>query len=129
MNTYKEDKDYLIRNLSLDVERHLASDFIAIGEGFDQFDKKLPRNNDPQFTKLHIALNFWDGWQDARNHDWHYYEGISASDWPNLARIIIQNIKNEEEITNKIILKHFDLRPRQGIIQKLKKLFKAKSDV
>jgi hypothetical protein len=125
MKTYKEAKEYLINNLTRDVERHLNRDFDAIGDGFGHFDTMLPRNNDPNYIKLHIALNFWDGWQDARNHDWHYYEGIRTSDWPNLAKIIIQNLKNDEEITNDSILKHFNLRPRQGIIKKIKKIFKA----
>jgi hypothetical protein len=40
-------------------------------------------------------LNFWDGWQDARNHDWRFYKGIDASDWSILARIIIRNLKDE----------------------------------
>jgi hypothetical protein len=126
--TYDEAKHYLIEHLSRDVALHAAGDYWHVGDNFDDFDTNLPRNDDPKFKKLHIALNFWDGWQDARNHDWHFYKGISKNDWPRLAEIIIQNVKEEKKITDQIILEHFDLKPREGIISKLKKIFKTKKN-
>jgi len=127
MFTYDEAKHYLIEHLSRDVALHVAGDYWHVGDNFDDFDANLPRNDDPQFKKLHIALNFWDGWQDARNHDWHFYKGISQNDWPQLAKIIIQDIE-EEEITSETILEHFDLKPRERVISKLKKIFRPKSN-
>ena len=128
MFTYDEAKHYLIDHLSRDVALHVAGDYWHVGDNFDEFDKNLPRNDDPKFKKLYIVLNFWDGWQDSRNHDWHFYKGISKNDWPRLAEIIIQNVKEEKEITGEIILEHFDLKPREGIISKLKKIFKTKTN-
>jgi hypothetical protein len=128
MFTYDEAKHYLVEHLSRDVALHSAGDYWRVGDNFDEFDKNLPRNDDPKFRKLHIALNFWDGWQDSRDHDWHFYKGISQTDWPRLAEIIIQNVKEEKEITDEIILEHFDLRPREGMISKLKKVFKTKTN-
>ena len=123
MFTYGEAKEYLIEHLTRDIQLHDAGDYFRVGDGFDEFDMKLPRDTGPEFKKLHVALNFWDGWQDSRNHYWRIYEGITLNDWPQLARVIIQNIAEEEEITNKLILKHFGLRPRESIPSKLKKLF------
>ncbi len=41
-----------------------------------------------------------------------------------MARIIIQNLKSEEEITDKAILMYFDV--KQSITQRLRKSFKTK---
>lgn len=127
MFTYDEPKKFLIEQLSRDVEIHISGNYRRIGDKFSEFDANLPRNDDPKFTKLHIALNFWDGWQDARNHDWRVYKGISENDWPQLAKIIIRNIEEEKEITNELILQYFDLRGGEGIISKLRKMFKTKT--
>lgn len=128
MFTYHEAKHYLIEHLSRDVVLHVAGDYGHVGDNFNDFDANLPRNGDPKFKKLYIALNFWDGWLDARNHDWHFYKGISQNDWPKLAKMIIQNIEEEKEITSEIILAHFDLKPKESIISKLKKIFRPESN-
>lgn len=49
--------------------------------GYAELDHDLPRSADPQWKKLFIALNFWDGWIDASNHNWQHYEPIEAKDW------------------------------------------------
>ena len=127
MFNYDEAKKYLIEHLSQDVALHLSGNTEAVGRNFDEFDGNLPRNAEPKFKKLHIALNFWDGWQDSRNHDWLYYEGINQSDWPNLAKEIVTDIENDRDITNEQILSHFDLRPRTSVIEKIKSLFQSKA--
>jgi hypothetical protein len=129
MFTYEEAKKFAVDNLLRDAELHEAGDYQRVGDNFDEYDAELPRTDDLRFTKLHIALNFWDGWQDSRNHDWIFYGGIEKDDWPRLARIIIKDITEEQEITEGIILKHFNLRqPREGMISKLRKFFRKKSD-
>jgi hypothetical protein len=110
MFAYNDAKEYLILQLSKDVEAHMAGHISKIGDRFDFFDKNLPRCEDHKFRKIHVALNFWDGWRDARNHNWRYYKDISSEDWPNLAKIIIEDLKNERDITEEILLQHFDLR-------------------
>ena len=57
-----------------------------------------------------IAYNFLDGWVDASNHDWRYYENIEKDDWPNLARAISGALRRGEPIVDERVLKHFDLR-------------------
>ena len=81
-----------------------------VGLGFDAFDGNLPRNVGARFDKLFIALNFWDGWIDARNHDWEYYDPIQARDWPVLARSIAERIEADAEVTDTRVLRKFDFR-------------------
>ena len=56
------------------------------GSGYDEMNGALPRGVDVRWDKLFIVLSFWDGWIDANNHEWQYYEPIQENDWPRLAR-------------------------------------------
>lgn len=83
-----------------------AGDLAAIEVGYDELDGLLPRNGDPRFAKLHVALRFWDGWIDSRNHDWLYYEGLQAGDWPGLARGVARRLRDDMEIVDPRVLRH-----------------------
>jgi hypothetical protein len=113
MFSYTEAKQFLIENLMLDATAHESGRYSDVGRSFDEFDANLPRDDQPEFNKLFIALNFWDGWIDARNHDWQYYSGINQSDWPVLARHIVRAIANDSEITEPAVLRHFNLKKMQ----------------
>ena len=85
---YLEARQAFIEELRRDVDAHEAGRYEEVGAGFDGIDAELPRDQGPEFDKLFVALNFWDGWIDSRNHDWRYYEGITQRDWPVLARLV-----------------------------------------
>lgn len=120
MLTYDEAGQTLIAELNRDAEAHEAGRNQDIGAAFERVDGELPRGQGPEFDKLFIAFNFWEGWIDARNHNWQYYEGIKERDWPRLARTIINSLKADEEITDPLVLKHFDFRKQPGgVIQRL----------
>ncbi len=122
MFSYTEAKQFLIENLMRDAVTHEAGRYQDIGHDFDEFDANLPRDERPEFNKLFIALNFWDGWIDARNHDWQYYAGISRPDWPVLARNIVQAIADDREIAEPMVLEHFSLRERQSLRERFNSL-------
>ncbi|HEX6733040.1 MAG TPA: hypothetical protein VF074_23665 [Pyrinomonadaceae bacterium] len=82
---YLEAKQAFIDGLSQDVDAHEAGRYDEVGAGFDHLEAALPREHGSEFYKLFIALDFWDGWIDSRNHDWLYYKGIEQSDWSILA--------------------------------------------
>src|SRR5215208_5029766 len=69
MLAYTEAKQFLIENLTRDTVAHESGRYRDIGSGFDELDANLPRDSGPEFEQLFIALAFWDGWIDARNHD------------------------------------------------------------
>ena len=94
------------------VRAQESDDLQAIDAGFDQLDSELPRGAGPEFDKLHVALEFWDGWIDARNHNWMYYPGLAAGDWPRLARTIVQDLQQNREISDERVLERFDFRRR-----------------
>ena len=123
MLKYLEARQAFIEELRRDVDAHEAGRYEEVGAGFDGIDAGLPRDEGPEFDKLFVALNFWDGWIDSRNHDWRYYEGITQRDWPVLARRIIKSLEADEEIREPIVLSHFDLRAREYSKGPIKRLF------
>ncbi|HKO96622.1 MAG TPA: hypothetical protein VJU86_06510 [Pyrinomonadaceae bacterium] len=123
MLTYLEAKQAFIDGFSRDINAHAAGRYEEVGAGFDDLDGALPREVGPEFVKLFIALNFWDGWIDSRNHAWLYYDGIEQFDWPVLAKHIVESLEADQEITEPTVLRHFDLRalghPNGGPIRRL----------
>ena len=122
MFSYAEAKQFLIESLTRDVTAHEAGRYRDVGRDFDVLDANLPRNDMPEFDKIFIAFDFWDGWIDARNHDWQYYAGMSQHDWPGLARNIVQAIADDREITEPMVLEHFSLRERQSLRERFNSL-------
>jgi hypothetical protein len=112
MLSYSEARQLFIDGLTRDVIAHESGRFKEVGAGFDHLDAELPRDEGSEFEKLFIALNFWDGWVDARNHEWKYYKGIDQSDWPRLAKRIVAALSEDREISDPMVLEHFDFRQR-----------------
>lgn len=122
MLNYDEARQIFIAELTRDAEAHEAGRYDEIGRAFERVDAQLPRGQGPEFDKLFISLDFWDGWIDARNHDWQYYNGISDRDWPTLARTIVKSLELHDDISDPLVLSHFDFRnrkPADGPIRRL----------
>ena len=100
----------LIAYLEAAARAHDAGFFFAIPEGYDRLEAEVSRRPSPDFDTLKTALAFWDGWIDARNHDWRHYPGIKAGDWPRLARGIIDDLRQGRDIGDKRVLARFDFR-------------------
>jgi hypothetical protein len=74
--------------LVADAQAHQAGRYDDIGERYDDVYVELLRIDGLSERPVRIALDFWDGWIDARNHDWLYYDGIEEHDWPRHARVV-----------------------------------------
>ncbi len=122
MLTYPEAKQFLIENLTRDAAAHESGRYRDIGSGFDELDANLPRDGGPEFEQFFIALAFWDGWIDARNHDWQYYEEIGEAEWAALARKIVASLASGQELTEPAVLRRFDFRSRQPRAGRFKSL-------
>ena len=120
---YEDLRERFAACLDAAVRAQESGDLAAVEAGFDQLDSELPRNAGPEFDKLFVALAFWDSWIDARNHDWLYYPGLVAGDWPQLARGIVQDLQQNRDITDERVLERFDFRrrpPRTSLWSRLK---------
>ena len=84
-----------------------------IGEDFDELHAMLYNNRESiDYENVSIAINFLDAWIDSVQHDFMIkYKGIEKKEiWSELARELISNLENGENISNNIILKHFKLK-------------------
>ena len=114
--SYQEGTQEMIKALLQAAAAHEAGRLALIEvPAYDLLDFGLPRDAGPEFDKLLVALEFWGGWIDSRNHDWQYYDGIGADDWPRLARKIVADLEADREITDGVVLARFVFRvPREG---------------
>jgi hypothetical protein len=64
--SYAEAKQDIISGLLQAVSGHEAARLSGIETAYDTLDAKLSRDAGPEFDKRFIALNFCDGWIDAR---------------------------------------------------------------
>ena len=106
---YDEARRYLIHHLLRNAEAHESGFYNYLDRGYEELDAGLPREGYPELLKLLIALNFWDSWIDASNHDWKHYRGIRAGDWPCLARRIVEALERDREIDDPVVLNNFSL--------------------
>jgi hypothetical protein len=120
--SYSEATQRMIEGLLQAAHAHEGGCLEGIETSFDLLDANLPRDAGPDFDKLLIALDFWDGWIDSRNHDWRFYKGIGPEDWPRMARRIVADLQSGREITDELVLSQFDFKnrtQRPGIFRRL----------
>jgi hypothetical protein len=108
MVTYASARNSLVGELLKDAAAHEAGQFDTIGRRFDGIERELPRGVTPAFTKLRVALSFWDGWIDARNRGWQAGGNIDKGEWPMLARRIASDLAQDREISDVRVGARFD---------------------
>jgi hypothetical protein len=106
--------------LRRDAILHESGQFDAIGEGYDDAEGELLPLEERRERDVGIAFSFWDGWIDARNHDWQCYDGIAQNDWPILARAIAASLEEPSSINDSRVLKHFARETQQSFWSRLK---------
>jgi len=120
MNPAEAD-EILAAALLADAEAHNAGRYEEVAERYDEIEGKLQCLTQRRFA---IALNFWDSWADARNHDWNYYPGITQFDWSKLASEIANSLRNGSDPINPVIVERFapeNLRPlRVRLLERVK---------
>jgi hypothetical protein len=108
MMDYTAARAALAEALLRDAAAHEASKDDEIGRRFDSLEHVFPRGTNAELAKLRIALTFWDGWIDARNHGWQPSSGIQRHEWPNLARDIAADLAADRDILNPSVRARFD---------------------
>lgn len=108
--TYDQIRERVASALEDAAEAHDAGRYRELSDFHDEVDIPETRGDGDHFAKLGIALNFFDGWVDASNHDWLYYETISQEDWPRFGRIIATALRSDREIPTPIVLERFGLK-------------------
>jgi hypothetical protein len=108
MVAYAAARDALVAWLREDAAAHEAERFDAIGRRFDAVERHLPRGTDREVGRLHVAITFWDGWIDARNHGWPAGP-IARAVWPHLARSVASDLEADRDAAAPLVRARFDL--------------------
>jgi hypothetical protein len=118
--------EILANALEVDAIAHESGQQHKIGEKFDDVMSEISSLNDIPPRLSYLAINFWDSWQDSRNHDWLYYEPITESDWPHLAREISHSLRSGSLPNNQDLIDRFSPEPGLPFLQRFKNwIFKS----
>lgn len=119
---------YAIKGLTKAVEAHEKGDFLSVGDGYDDYDQMLTREESSPDDILYITLMFWEAWADTAEHTWRFYPPFVKDDWPKMARTLLEDLKADRKVTDGTILTHFVQKPRspkQSLITRLNNLLKS----
>ncbi len=117
-----EAAEILAKALVADAELHEANRYHEIGERYDDVYGELLPLDGASEAPVRVALEFWDGWIDARNHDWLYYEGIGEHDWPRYARVVSDCLRSNRVPDDPTLRKHFCRPPKSPVRVRLAQL-------
>jgi len=109
MLTIAETREKLVENLRRDATMHEAGRHDEIGRRFDSLEHAFPSTDAPAAAALRVAMIFWDGWIDARNHGWQLGGTIPLADWPVLARAVAEDLAAERSIADERVCARFDV--------------------
>ena len=120
---YEASKQILAECLRRDALLQEENRLMELGEKFEELDASLSRDSE----QLAIAWTFWDSWIDERNHRFpEFYKGIKRDMWPILARHIADRLAGNQTITDPLILKYFEIKPKLSFLKRVMGLFKHK---
>ncbi len=102
---------FLAAALEREAERQEAGRFDQIGAEYDRVEMETLPFRDQASPRFDLALRFWDGWVDASNHGWLYYNGIDRDDWPRFARKVVASLRQGIEPTDPVLWQYFGPQP------------------
>jgi hypothetical protein len=108
-------EDIVAGALRRDVAAHVTGHYEEIGWRYDDVYAEILPLMERQAPTMALAFQFWDGWIDARNHDWQYCEGIGREYWPHLAERVATALEARTEIDDPTLLAHFAVGPRRSL--------------
>ncbi len=122
-----EAAEILANALVADADAHEAKRYGEIGERYDDVYAQLLPLDGLSARSVRIAFDFWDGWIDARNHDWLYYDGIEQGDWPRHARFVAECLRSGRVPDDPTLQRHFDRPPNAPLLVRLARLLRRTS--
>lgn len=112
MTNYEEARNFAIRSIEKALEAHESGNVLSIEDGLEKFEVLIPREDLAPNSLLFLTQEFWSGWADSAIHGWHFYEPLGKDDWPRLARILLDDLRANREVTDSVIVSKFRVAPR-----------------
>jgi hypothetical protein len=124
--THDTARELIARALDRAVTAHEERRFADLAAFFDEIDIPDVRCDGDTHGTIALALNFFDGWVDASNHEWQFYEGIARDDWPVLAREISTSLRSRTPIDSADLLAGFSSSGRARRAAKPRRWWRAR---
>jgi hypothetical protein len=116
--TESKSRDLVIRGLRGALTAHREGRLLEIGDGWDDA-AQLVHDEEEHDDRMSIALNLWEGWADSAEHDWRYYEGMSADDWPRCAHKLIALLEQDVPVDDIELRERFIRHPPRPVFPRL----------
>jgi hypothetical protein len=118
MSKYEETKSIAIKGLEKALISHENANWLELENNLDVYENAMPREEVSPNSLLYLTLEFWSAWADSANHDhWDFYPPMGKNDYPRLAKILLNNLQSNAEVTNEEIVKNFSVYPTVSIFQ------------
>lgn len=125
MSKYEEAINIAITGLEKALIAHENTNWLELENNLDVYEITIPREKVAPNSLLYLTLEFWSAWADSANHDhWTFYPPLGKGDYPRLAKVLLNNLQSNTEVTNEEIIKNFSVYPTESIFSKLKGMFK-----
>jgi hypothetical protein len=123
MESAEELRIELLAALERAVKAHERADCNSLDLGFEEMESRLRTGGDSATRRIQMAFDFWGGWIDAWNHNWWNYKGITQADWPTLAKLMIDDLRQDRDTTEPRLVYHFAPRERVPLRARISRLF------
>ena len=107
---YDAARQALVGCLIEDAVAHETGHYAEIGRQLPAIRATVAREDPAWNTRLQLALRFWLGWTEARDHHWsarHEEKPLSKHDWPRLARAIASDLALDRDTMDPAIVTRF----------------------
>ena len=79
------------------ISEHSGARLVSLDAQFDDFESMYGTYSGEHKEWIHYTRNFVDSWIDASNHDWKYHEPITRDDWTEIAKQILESMRQRKE--------------------------------
>jgi len=107
MDNYNQARLLAIEYFQRAIIAHENEDWLAIWDGYEKFENLLQNGETEHSNLLGITLGFWCTWADCAETDWRLCWSMQEQDWPRLAKILLNDLKLNQEVSNEELLSLF----------------------
>ena len=112
MSKYEAARKFAIDSIEKALVAHERGDDSSIENGLEEFQGLIPREELAPNSLLLLTEEFWCGWSSCAEHDWQFFEPLGKDDWPRLARILLDDLTSNREVTDSVLLSEFRVVPK-----------------
>lgn len=123
-----EAAEILAQALELDAAAQESGELENIGMRYDDVLNEILPIDDIPDSIFNMAFAFWGDWLDAKNHNWFHHEPMTKDDWPRVARVMAQSVRDFEIPSDPVVQRLFlrpQNHPKPSLFKRIIKLFSA----